>query len=118
MNRLMASERCRLGYRSDTSEIDGAMPPASPTATAMRASSSCQNCVAMPQAIVARLHMVQQAATMLRRTPRSARRPTGMPRPAYNTPKASPVSRPICVSEAPYSRLIGSISTAIACRSM
>ena len=43
-------------------------------------SLSCQNCPAMPQAMVARLHRPQAMATMLRRLkPWSARRPRGMP---------------------------------------
>ncbi|MNJ70872.1 hypothetical protein D3C77_673610 [compost metagenome] len=79
MNRLMANERILGGYRSETMDTEGAMPPASPTATLMRASSMCQYWVAMPQAAVARLQIPQHRATMLRRLRVSARRPTGTP---------------------------------------
>ena len=42
MKKLMASDRRLGGYMSAIIEIDGAMPPASPTATLMRAMNSCQ----------------------------------------------------------------------------
>ena len=48
-------------------EMEGAMPPASPIATDIRASNNCQNCAAMPHARVAKLHKPQHTATMLRR---------------------------------------------------
>ena len=118
MNRVMASERRCFGYRSETTEIAGAMPPASPTATDMRASSSTQKVCAMPQAMVAIDHSAQHTAMILRRLLRSASLPTGTPSPAYSSAKARPVSKPMTVSETPNSRLIGSIRMATTCRSI
>ena len=82
MNKLMTVERCLGGYKSDTKEMEGAMPPASPMATDMRDKSNCQNWPAKPQATVATLQSEQQTATIMRRLYLSASLPTGTPKAA------------------------------------
>ncbi len=65
---------------SEIIECEGGLPPASPTATPMRAARSWKKLCARPQIAVIALQIVRHTASTLRREPRSARRAIGMPR--------------------------------------
>jgi hypothetical protein len=69
----------------------------------MRAANSCQNSVARPQAMVARLQKAMPATSRLRRLVRSATQPRGIPATAYIEAKAMPWIRLTCVSLTPRS---------------
>ncbi|MNG13146.1 hypothetical protein D3C84_968060 [compost metagenome] len=58
---------------------DGAVPPASPTATPMRASTSIRKLPATPQSMVIKLQAMQLRAITGLRPMRSDRRPKGKP---------------------------------------
>ncbi|MNR26952.1 hypothetical protein D3C85_1441970 [compost metagenome] len=72
-------ERRFAGYKSETIATDGAVPPASPTATPIRASTRVRKLPAMPQSMVIRLQAMQLKAITGLRPMRSDRRPSGKP---------------------------------------
>ena len=74
-----AVERRSGGYKSDTMATEGAVPPASPTATPMRASTNVRKLPAMPQSMVIKLQAMQLKAITGLRPTRSERRPKGKP---------------------------------------
>ena len=94
------------------------MPPASPMATPMRASSRNRKLPARPQSMVIRLQPMQAMTITGLRPMRSDSRPSGKPNRVKNSAKVSPESRPIWVSEMANSAFTGSMRIAISCRSM
>ncbi|MNM36884.1 hypothetical protein D3C76_1268090 [compost metagenome] len=74
-----AVERRCGGYRSETIATDGAVPPASPMATPMRARTRVKKLLAMPQSMVIRLQAMQLKAITGLRPMRSDSRPRGRP---------------------------------------
>jgi hypothetical protein len=60
-------------------EVDGGVPPASPTPTPIRAASICQKVCASPQQRVMKDQRTSAPAMMLRRLERSAHAEMGSP---------------------------------------
>ena len=77
MNTLIGSDT-RVGRnRSASMENPDGVSVASPTPTNIRATKSCQNDRARPQAVAAAVHITMPMAISERRLPVSASRPSG-----------------------------------------
>jgi hypothetical protein len=115
---LMAEERRSGGYRSAIIDMEAGPPPASLMAAPARVTINQPAPGASAPSAASAPPMPRHQATRLRRSCRSAQRPSGKAMRPKQTANPSPVTRPTCRSDNANSAFTGSVNTARICRSM